>query len=308
VNRKIECKTCAAGGQHTFLHGTRNGYKYHGCDCEDCVAAMQEAERNRPKTCLICDAGQEHDFIHGRWGWEFHGCDCDICYEAAKDHWKHRPARCPICLAGEEHEFQHGTRKGYEWHGCPCELCRAAGRQRHRDIVERDGERKCKCLERYGDGEHRIRTHGYGAYLYHDCRCNICVAAAAERSKARVIDRQTDGGYGYSVTDRWYEKTIRDIPQPKRYQKWTPEEEAYILRDDIRMIDMAYHLKRSYQTIAAKRSQLLRGLPQGDGRRRKWTDAEDAMALRDDIDIMEICRILGRSYQSVAQRRLKLAS
>jgi hypothetical protein len=102
---------------------------------------------------------------------------------------------------------------------------------------------------------------------------------------------------------------MRDLPISNQGKRWTPDDDATVLRDDIELVEMCVLLKRSFQTIRVRRSRLLRELdtlptPRGNT---KWTDADDAMVVRDDIKIADLCRLLGRSWQSVTRRRRHLA-
>jgi hypothetical protein len=72
-------------------HGTRNGYQYYGCRCEDCRGANRD---------------------HGR-------------AEYLKHHPGARSYRTPPLVETPD-DPRHGTANGYVNHGCRCQPCRDA--------------------------------------------------------------------------------------------------------------------------------------------------------------------------------------
>lgn len=73
-------------------HGTGNGYKKHGCRCEDCTranAAEVRTQRDR-RTATAVPASDGRAYVqaapHGTaGGYTNHGCRCDRCTAAATE-------------------------------------------------------------------------------------------------------------------------------------------------------------------------------------------------------------------------------
>lgn len=65
------------------------------------------------------------------------------------------------------------------------------------------------------------------------------------------------------------------------------------------MVEMAYILGRSYQSVVGRRQRAKRGIQP----RRSWQPHEDIIAMRDDLTRAEIAALLGRTVGAVKVRQ-----
>lgn len=64
------------------IHGTANGYRYHGCRCDDCRKAHREQEAQmRADRKRRMEEGTAV-FEHGQSGYRNWACRCNVCSEA----------------------------------------------------------------------------------------------------------------------------------------------------------------------------------------------------------------------------------
>lgn len=69
-----------ADNERGFLHGTRNGYRYHECGCFWCMEAVREYARQGARERWL--AGK-HNPTHGRLStYQVYGCRCAPCTAA----------------------------------------------------------------------------------------------------------------------------------------------------------------------------------------------------------------------------------
>lgn len=105
--------------------------------------------------------------------------------------------------------------------------------------------RKCQCTcgltgcaSRREDAQVSRRMHGtYGRYRA-GCHCDRCKTAAYVKKTAKVTKNQTITG---------------GPAAPKSHQLWTGAELEIALRDDLRVVDLALMLGRSYAAVQAAR-------------------------------------------------------
>jgi hypothetical protein len=97
---------------------------------------------------------------------------------------------------------------------------------------------------------------------------------------------------------------------------WTPQEDAYIMRDDISLTEMSITLGRSYGSIHARRGRLrrlagqpprescnVRAIQRREGNASAWSPEQDELVMRDDLTIDQIAELTGHSYNAVVCRR-----
>lgn len=123
----------------TFRHGTLNGYGYHGCRCDECVAAQRAyaagraraRTRNPPK---FSADDPRHGTVNG---YGNQRCRCDACRSAWADAVRERKMKRLALPVPPE---AHGTDGGYGNWGCRCEPCRVAHAQAKAETRDRQSQ------------------------------------------------------------------------------------------------------------------------------------------------------------------------
>ena len=143
--------------------------------------------------------------------------------------------------------------------------------------------RQCSCTEHRGDEDWHTKTSGY---YRHGCRCAVCMEFMRSYAKARYHNgnaerhRETVRSLYWSNRDsrllsnhryrqgnrqavaqreRKRADVLKTLPAPKNYQRWTPEEDAEVLRMDLTLVRIAAKLGRSFRSVKARRSMLRKG-------------------------------------------------
>jgi len=139
---------------------------------------------------------------------------------------------CAKCAGGQPcPTLKHGTKVGYGYHRCRCPKCLEQKRgyyERNRDqIREYARDYRKHNRERIAEQErdHRERNREY-----------------LQRRDARKRQRR------------------KRIPSPRNGQRWTPAEDAIVMRDDIWLTEACYMIGRSYSSVATRRRKLRREL------------------------------------------------
>lgn len=254
----MRCRKCLAGEPHSFKHNL-GGYNYHGCRCKTCC--KHQSERNSKRY-----PRPEPTYTEPRPG-----------------------VKCLRCRLGEVHEIKHGH-IGYNYHGCRCSTCRAGERARKWNLSEGTKERMRARAREYSR-EYRQRHYGKVVQKHRDyVEANRESIRASNRAKYRENPqhyREKNRAYREQNRERWTEiYGLRDYNRrPKTSEererdrlrrnakndrtrsaasraggRWTPAEDAIVMRPDVTITEMCFMLGRSISAVACRQVRLRKRL------------------------------------------------
>lgn len=280
----LQCRRCESGLPCEFEHGTSGGYGNHGCRCDLCVAAKRAVSRQqyakirqRKIRCVRCDRGEPCEFEHGENGYNRHGCRCNVCITVRRSKGRDRQHKrrerhgnqCSRCRDGLPCEFKHGV-GGYGMHRCRCEVCVSAQREKtqrwreaNREKYNRQAcERQRVWREKYPE---KSRASARAYVRRHPEKAAAQRADWRSRNKERIAENNRRWGlanreYVRQLNRQWREVQLPRLqaatPRTRHQARWTLEDDAVVLRDDLPLIERAFILGRSYVAVSNRRKRL----------------------------------------------------
>lgn len=130
-----------------FRHGTRSGYSYHGCRCDECTAASKAYSRSRQELKPRKPPREPMPIPHGtESGYGHHKCRCDDCKSARREYIRRRREEKPEAYR----EYRRRSyENSYEREAQTRQRFRAANPEYRRNHYEANREKTAEYTRRW---------------------------------------------------------------------------------------------------------------------------------------------------------------
>lgn len=193
-----------------------------------------------------------------------------------------------------------------------CKVCREECLRNHPRKKEIDEYKRKRSLERYKNP--KIRQQILERKRKYD-KTPEAKAKQRERNKTPHYKEKARERYRLSremgtFVDKSYELSKKYTT--RNNTPWSDAEIKFLMSSDLRLVDIALELGRSYGSVQKKRNNMRNdnihtiAINNATRGRTQWSKTEDERLLAHKGALVDIALELGRSYDSVVQRRAKL--
>lgn len=193
-----------------------------------------------------------------------------------------------------------------------CKVCKAEWLRNHPRKKEIDENKRKRACERYRNP--KIRQQIRERKRKYD-QTPEAKAKQRERNKTPHYKEKARERYRLSremgtFVDKSYELSKKYTT--RNNAPWSDAEIKFLMSSDLRLVDIALELGRSYGSVQKKRNSMRNdniltiAINNATRGRTQWSKTDDERLLAHKGALVDIALELGRSYHSVVQRRVKL--